>query len=129
MSSNTGFQKHNIDKALKKEGVDDFDTEAHIDPTLSLKENLDNLEDELGLSLRNDNPSSGKEAERRRASSDLKQARQRHEARSEQSQLVDESMKAEEVFDAPLTDEEFNEWSEDPDEHDILGVDFKEGLL
>lgn len=120
--SNKGFQKHNIEKMLKNQGITDFDTEAHIDRSLSMSENIDNLEDELGMSLRKDDVNSAQVRERRE-SSDLKQARRRHEARPEDNQRIDERIDAEKTFDTPLTEEEWDKWSENPDEFDVEGVD------
>lgn len=123
MASNKGFQKHNIDKMLKKQGVTDFDTESHVDAELSMSENIDNLEDQLGMSLRDSGPRSGKAARERQGNADLKSAKMRHEARSEHAQKIDEVKEAETVFEPPLTDEEWETWSEDPDDTDIMGVD------
>lgn len=52
MPMNKGLQKHNLEEALKKRGIHDFDVEAHIDPTLSYKENLTKVSNELGITLR-----------------------------------------------------------------------------
>jgi len=122
MGSNKGFQKHTIGKMLKKKGIHDFDLEAEIDETLNMRENIDKIEDELDLELRKDDPNS-RDVRHRRRGSDKRQARNRHEMRSEQSQIVDESIRAERVLEPPLSDREFDRWINNPNELDIEGVD------
>jgi len=121
---NKGLQKHQLEKQLKDKGVDDFDTESHIDESLGLGENLDNLEDQLGMSLRDKKPRNAKGGRERQTKAELKQAKMRHESRSETAQLADESKKAETVFTGPLEDGQFEKWAENPNEFDVKGVDF-----
>lgn len=128
MAANLGFQKHNIEKELKKRGIDDFDLEAELDSTLSMKENKDKLEEQLGISLRDKNPRSKKGGRERQVGAERKQARRRHEVRPRTEQRVDESIEAETVFDFPLEKGEFELWAENPDEYDVEGVDTREVL-
>lgn len=123
MVANKGFQKHNIQKLLEKKGIFDFDLEAEVDPTLSMSENIDNIERRLGISLRDDGPKNSKAAREQSTGFDKRQARDRHEQRPQKNQLIDESLNAEETFDFPLQDGEFETWAENPDEYDIEGID------
>lgn len=123
MGANLGFQKHNIEKELEKKGINDFDLEAELDSTLSMKENKDKLEKQLGISLRDTDPRSKKGGRERQVGADKKQAQRRHEQRPRTDQRVDESIEAETVFDLPLKDGEFERWADNPGEFDVEGVD------
>lgn len=121
---NKGLQKHQVEKQLEKEGINEFDSESQVDENLSLKENLDKIEDEMGLSLRDKKPRNAKGGRERQEQFDMRQAKGRHEARSEAAQLADESKKAEKVFEAPLTENQFDKWANNPNLFDVKGVDY-----
>lgn len=50
-SMNLALQKHNLNKALDRAGFTDFDAEGYLDASLSYKENLERVEDQLGIDL------------------------------------------------------------------------------
>jgi len=120
---NKGLQKHNVEKKMKEEGFDDFDAEGEIDSSLSFSENLDNLEEQKGVSLRKSGPNNSKQARQREVTAQKRQAQRRHEARSDQARKTDKAKEAEKVYDFPLSESEWEDWSEDPNESDIEGVD------
>jgi hypothetical protein len=120
---NKGLQKHNVEKKMAEQGFDDFDAEGEIDSSLSFAENLDNLEEQKGVSLRKSGPDNSKQARQREISAQKRQAERRHRARSDQARKTDKAKEAEVVYDFPLSEDEWENWSENPNEVDVEGVD------
>jgi hypothetical protein len=58
-----------------------------------------------------------------RSNDNMRKAKERNSERSERAIEADNNQQAGKVFDEPLTDEELETWSEDPDEFDIEGID------
>lgn len=120
---NTALQKQVIRKRLRSKGVQlrTVDLETLIDPTLSLPENIRNIEQQIQRQERR-TTQAGAGAKRRKFAQ--REAQRRHDQRPRWDQRIDESKEADTVFADP-TERQFQKWQEHPDRFDIEGVDTK----
>ena len=125
---NKGLQKNIIEKKFSKQGFEDVDLEALIDGNLSLPENVANLKRQGYLSEKKDR-FNGADVRQRVIDSQIQQAIEGLEETGDLTKKqieVDDAITADTVFVPPLTEEEFEEWINDPSKYDIEGIDTAE---
>jgi hypothetical protein len=123
---NLGLQEHTVKKKLRNRGInpDTIDLKAELDSTLSLRENLDNLEEKYGKLERTGRNFRARreEGQARRRELAQREAKSTHEERPPLNQYIDETKDAEKTFRDP-TERQMNKWRNNPNQYDIEGVD------
>lgn len=123
---NTGLQKHTVEKKLRNRGInpDKIDLEAELDSSLTLTENIQNLENKYGKLERTGRNYKGRMegAQGRRRNSAKKYARSVHRKRPKYNRYVDQTKNAETTFADP-TERQMEKWENNPNKYDIKGVD------
>ena len=123
---NTGLQKHTIKKKLRNRGInpDKIDLEAELDSTLSLPENIQNLEEKYGRLERTGRSAGARQekAKAQRRNQVKREAESVHEQRPTLNQYIDQTKDAETTYRDP-TQRQMEKWKENPNKYDIEGVD------
>jgi len=127
---NTGLQKHTVEKKLRNRGInpDKIDLEAELDSSLTLTENIQNLENKYGKLERTgrDYKARMEGAQGRRRNSAKQYARSVHKKRPKYNRYVDQTKDAETTFADP-TERQMEKWENNPNKYDIKGVDTRTG--
>lgn len=125
---NSGLQKHMIKKKLRNKGInpDKIDLEAELDSSLTLPENIRNLEEKYGRLERTGRNHRARQTRAKAQRRDFvqREAEEINEKRPRWNRRIDESLQAEKVFRDP-SEREFEKWRAHPDKYDIEGVDTK----
>lgn len=126
MPMNLALQRHTIEKKLRNKGInpDKIDLEAELDSTLSLPENIQNLEEKYGRLERTGRNAGARQsrAQAQRRKQAQKEARQFNKQRPEYNRYVDATKDAEKTFADP-TERQMKKWKHNPNQYDIKGVD------
>jgi hypothetical protein len=130
MSMNKELQEHVIRKKFKNADLQDFDVEAHIDSSLTLPENIENLVNKGYLpSERPDNSAKVKEQVIATQKDQAIEMLREEDVFTEKGAETDGGITAENTLYPPLTEEEFALWLQNPKAYDIDGVDTEGDLL
>jgi len=122
------LQKRTISRKLRKMGIepDTVDLDAILDPTLTYRENWENVLKAIGKG--SDRTIEEDEAEAQRREFLEREAERFEDERSAVSRGEDEHKAAKKVL--KLSEENLEKWEEHPDEYDIEGVDYRiEGIV
>lgn len=128
---NKELQKTVIEKKFKKQGLNDVDLESLIDGDLRLPENIQQLKNKGYLKEKKDAYNS-RDIREKVLETQLKQAIEALEETKDLSKKqieTDSGITADTVYEPPLTDVEFQEWLNSPNEVDIKGVDTEDDAL
>jgi len=131
MPMNKTLQVHIIQKKFDNQGVPDADLKGLIDASITLTENVRNLEEKGFLKGKVDYYN-GADIKEKVLETQLKQAVEALEETKDLSKKqieTDSGITASKVFEPPLTELEFQEWLNKPNEFDIKGVDTEEDAL
>jgi len=123
---NQGLQKHTVKKKLRNRGIrpDKIDLEAELDSSLSLSENIKNLEAKYGRLEKESRDFRARQerAQKQRRNQVKEEARRINQERSKYSRYVDATKDAKTTYEDP-SERQFNKWQENPNKYDIEGVD------
>lgn len=120
---NIALQKTVLKRRLRSRNVqpETVDIEALADPSLTLPENIKNIDKATRSRQRRVGQAKAREMQRKAV---IQEGRRRHRTRPRWDRRIDESLDAETTFKNP-DQKEFEMWASNPDKFDILGVDDK----
>lgn len=126
MAMNKGLQKHTVKKKLRNRGIqpEKIDLEAELDSSLTLTENIQNLENKYGKLQRTGRNFRGRQAQAQKQRRDQvkKEAKRINKKRPKYNRYVDATKTAETVYADP-SERQFQKWKQNPNKYDIKGVD------